>query len=75
MSTQTWIREIRRMLDDMGVRYTYQYTRRHLQFRVSANGRAGIVLVSLSPSDHRAIHNIKKDVKRVLGLASYTQLA
>lgn len=73
MSTQTWLRDVRRMLDEMGVAHRFEYSTKHAKVFIQRQGRTGLIVISLSPSDRRALLRVKTDVKRALGLASAAQ--
>lgn len=75
MSTQTWLREVRDLLADMGVTYRMVHGTRHAKFYVSKDGRSGLVTVALSPSDRMAIYSVAKQVRHALGLVRATQKA
>lgn len=73
MSTQTWLRDVRRMLDDMGVAHRFEFSSKHVKVFLRQGAHTGLIVVSVSPSDHRALKQVKTDVKRALSLASLTQ--
>lgn len=73
MSTQTWLRDVRRLLDDMGVKYRLEYGKRHARMYLSKNGRVGLLTLSLSPSDRQSLLAVRTTVRHELGLVSKTQ--
>lgn len=75
MSTQSWIRSIGNMLDDLGVDYAFEIGGRHMKVIVRRNGRIATVTCSISPSDHKALLNVRRDVRRALGLVRTSQTA
>lgn len=75
MSTQSWLRAIRAMLDGMGVQYAFEVDRRHIRLIVKGNGQMAHVTISVSPSDRKALLNVKRDVRHALGLVCKTQVA
>jgi hypothetical protein len=74
MSTQSWLREIDQLLSEMGVTYRFEYTKRHGKLLVSKDGKQGVVTISMSPSDHKSLRNVRTIVRRELGLVQKTQL-
>ena len=68
MSTQTWLRDVGRMLDAMGVSYTLEYGRKHGKLWINKDGKRGLITLAMSPSDPNTIHAVRKSVKRQLGL-------
>lgn len=74
MSTQSWLREVDHLLSEMGVNYRLKYTKRHGKLLVSKNGKQGLVIISMSPSDRRSLAAVRTMVRRELGLVHRTQL-
>lgn len=74
MSTQSWLREVDHLLSEMGVAYRLKYTKRHGKLLVSKNGKQGMVVISMSPSDRRSLAAVRTMVRRELGLVQRTQL-
>lgn len=75
MSTQSWIRSVCDLLDDMGVEYAFEIHRRHIRVLLRGNGQMGSVTISVSPSDQRALLNVRRDVRHALGLVCNKQTA
>lgn len=73
MSTQTWLRDVRRLLDDMGVKHRLEYGKRHAKIFISKEGRAGLLTLSLSPSDRRSLQAVRTVVRHELGLVGQPQ--
>lgn len=74
VSTQTWLRDVRRMLDEMGVAHRFEYSAKHAKVFIQHKGRTGLIVISLSPSSRKALLRVKTDVKHALGLASAAQV-
>ena len=75
MSTQSWLREVDNLLSEMGVNYRLKYTKRHGKLLVSKNGKQGMVIISMSPSDRKSLANVRTMVRRELGLVQKTQIS
>lgn len=75
MSTQTWLRDVRRLLDSMGVEHAFEFGRKHCKVFISANGHKGLLILSMSPSDRNSIYSVQRMVRRELKLAHNTQQA
>lgn len=73
MSTQSWIRSICDLLDSMGVQYAFEIGRKHIRLQVRANGQTAFVTCSVSPSDRKALLNVRRDVRHALGLVRQKQ--
>lgn len=66
MSTNVWYKEVARLLDQMGVSYEFEKGGKHTKVWIEKDGKKGLVVISVSPSDHRSLGNVKKSVKRAL---------
>jgi hypothetical protein len=53
-------------LDERGIAYEPGHSGKHGFVRFMANGRRHKLIVSLSPSDHRALKNARSQVRRLL---------
>lgn len=73
MSTQTWLREVRRLLDDLGVAAKFVPAKRHMKVYLSRGDKTGMIVVSMSPSNQRALRQVEGDIKKQLGLVSKAQ--
>lgn len=67
MSTRTWYRDVARLLDEMGFSYTFEQGKKHTKVWIEKNGKKGMISISVSPSDRKALGNVKSDLRRFLG--------
>jgi ribosomal protein L20 len=62
-----WLKQIEDALEMHGITVNAcDQGRKHAKLRIERDGIRGFVVVAVSPSDHRAIHNIVKNAKRSL---------
>lgn len=61
------LKEVSRMLERHGITVVgTETTKRHRRLWVRANGKTVAVIVAISPSDHRAYHNIVQSARQML---------
>lgn len=61
------LKEVTRMLAQHGISIVSdERTTRHRKLRVEQDGKTATIIVSISPSDHRAYYNIVKSARQML---------
>jgi hypothetical protein len=60
------VREILRQLKDIGIDSPIVTQNSHVKVRFHHNGRDRLLVMSTSPSDRNAIHNMRRDLQRLL---------
>jgi len=63
MSSSSWIRELTATCIELDPQATVHSTRKHVRIELS-NGAC--VFVASTPSDHRALMNIRRDIRQAL---------
>ena len=61
------LKEVKRMLAVHGITVIGdERTTRHRRLRVTSDGKTATIIVAISPSDHRAYHNIVRAARQML---------
>lgn len=61
------LKEVTRMLEKHGITVVGdELTKRHRRLWVRAEGKTVSIIVAISPSDHRAYHNIVRSARQTL---------
>lgn len=66
MTTRMWMREVGRMIEEMGFGYRMEICRKHIKVRIQNGLIERMMVISASPSDNRAIYNVKKTIRQVM---------
>lgn len=62
-----WLKQIEDALETHGITVSScEQGRKHAKLRIERDGIRGFVVVSVSPSDNRVLHNIVKSAKHSL---------
>lgn len=66
MSQRKWYREVAHELDVMGIRHTFEQGRKHTKVYIEYQGKKAVLVIPSSPSDFRAIKNVKAMARRLI---------
>jgi hypothetical protein len=66
MSTARWYRDVAGVLDELGISYEFEQGRKHTKVWIRKGEKKGILVISVSPSDHRALKEVKKTAKKLV---------
>jgi hypothetical protein len=66
MSTARWYRDVADVLDELGISYEFEQGRKHTKVWIRKGEKKGMLTISVSPSDFRALKNVKKHAKKLV---------
>ncbi len=66
MSTARWYRDVAEVLDELGISYEFEQGRKHTKVWIAKGEKKAMLTISVSPSDHRALKQVRKDIKRLM---------
>lgn len=66
MSIKTWNKQIARMLDELGIVYTFESGGKHTKIWMEKGEKKGMMVISASTANRRAFLNAKSTARRLV---------
>lgn len=73
MTSRSWLRDVRQLLDALGVEGEFEQGRKHVRVSLRRGDRVGTLHISHSPSDRKAIRRVERDIRHIMGLVHSAQ--